>query len=144
MFVSCVAVVVSLCALVGVFWCSRAPLVRRLLRKPRKRAKRVRLLRRRRRSKTACLNPNAAGEVGEYEYRFRVSETECEGERSSAPGMVSGAKQEAVPAVQLSELQPHREVDVCSGRAQPWGGTERCEHTGALHDEGGRAAVESE
>jgi hypothetical protein len=59
------------------------------------------------------LNPNAPGEVGEYEYRYRVSETECEGESSTAPEAAAGNEKEAVPAVELTGLQPDVEYTFC-------------------------------
>jgi hypothetical protein len=59
------------------------------------------------------LNPGAAGEVGEYEYRFRVSETECEGEGSTAPEAAAGSEKEAVPAVDLTNLQPNAHYTFC-------------------------------
>jgi hypothetical protein len=59
------------------------------------------------------LNPHAAGEVGEYEYRFRVSATECEGESGTAPEPALGAEKEAVPAVHLTSLQPNAEYSFC-------------------------------
>jgi hypothetical protein len=59
------------------------------------------------------LNPHVAlGELAEYEYRFRVSETECEGESSTA-GMALGNKQEAVPPVDLTDLQPNAHYTFC-------------------------------
>jgi len=58
------------------------------------------------------LNPKAKGEAGEYEYRFRVSETECEGERSTA-GVALGEEKEAVPSVSLTELQPNAHYTFC-------------------------------
>ena len=59
------------------------------------------------------LNPHAAGEVGEYEYRFRVSPTECEGESGTSPEPAAGAEKEAVPAVHLTNLQPNVEYSFC-------------------------------
>jgi hypothetical protein len=61
------------------------------------------------------LNPKAAlGEVGEYQYLYRVSETEeCEGESGAAPGPALGDKGEAVPAVTLTELLPNTKYTVC-------------------------------
>jgi hypothetical protein len=59
------------------------------------------------------LNPGAAGEVGEYEYRFRVSETECEGESGTSPEVALGAAKETVPAVHLTNLQPNEEYSFC-------------------------------
>jgi LSD1 subclass zinc finger protein len=59
------------------------------------------------------LNPHAAlGELAEYEYRFRVSETECEGESSTA-GMALGEKEEKLPAVDLIDLQPDAHYTFC-------------------------------
>jgi hypothetical protein len=58
------------------------------------------------------LNPKAKGELGEYEYRFRVSESECEGERSTA-GVALGEEKEAVPSVSLTELQPNAHYTFC-------------------------------
>jgi hypothetical protein len=59
------------------------------------------------------LNPHAAlGELAEYEYRFRVSATECEGESSTA-GMALGDLKEAVPPVDLTNLQPNVEYTFC-------------------------------
>jgi hypothetical protein len=58
------------------------------------------------------LNPHAAlGELAEYEYRFRVSPTECEGESSTA-GPALGDKGEAVKA-ELINLQPDVEYTFC-------------------------------
>jgi len=59
------------------------------------------------------LNPHAAGEVGEYEYRFRASETECEGESSTTPEVAAGNKKEAVPPVDLTNLQPNTHYTFC-------------------------------
>jgi hypothetical protein len=59
------------------------------------------------------LNPHAAlGELAEYEYRFRVSATECEGESSTA-GMAAGDQDEAVPPVDLTNLQPSAHYTFC-------------------------------
>ncbi len=108
----CVAVVVSLCALVGGLVFASAPVLAAAPETP-ETGKAGAVAATTATLEDGVLNPNAAGEVGEYEYRFRVSETECEGERSSAPGMALGAKQEAVPAVQLSELQPNAKYTFC-------------------------------
>jgi hypothetical protein len=59
------------------------------------------------------LNPHATGEVGEYEYRFRVSETECEGESSTAPEAAAGKEKEAIPPVDLTNLQPNAHYTFC-------------------------------
>ncbi len=59
------------------------------------------------------LNPHATGEVGEYEYRFKVSATECEGESSTAPGVSAGSEKEAVPPVELTNLQPNATYTFC-------------------------------
>jgi WD40-like Beta Propeller Repeat len=59
------------------------------------------------------LNPKARGEVGEYEYRFRVSATECEGESSTAPEAAAGNEKEAVPPVDLTNLQPNAHYTFC-------------------------------
>jgi hypothetical protein len=59
------------------------------------------------------LNPKAAGEGGEYQYVYRVSATECEGEGFSASGTASGALKEAVPVVKLEGLQPNATYAVC-------------------------------
>jgi hypothetical protein len=61
------------------------------------------------------LNPHSApGEFSEYEYRFRVSATECEGvgERV-ASGFGFGGEKEAVPATVLTELQPDATYTFC-------------------------------
>jgi hypothetical protein len=59
------------------------------------------------------LNPNTAlGELAEYEYRFRVSATECEGEEATA-GMAAGGKKEVVPPVELTSLQPNVQYTFC-------------------------------
>jgi hypothetical protein len=59
------------------------------------------------------LNPSAAGEVGEYEYRFRVSATECEGESSTTPEAAAGNEKEAVPPMDLTNLQPDAHYTFC-------------------------------
>lgn len=59
------------------------------------------------------LNPHVAlGELGEYEYRFKISTTECEGESSTA-GMAAGAKEEKVAPVDLTNLQPNATYTFC-------------------------------
>jgi hypothetical protein len=59
------------------------------------------------------LNPHAAlGELAEYEYRFRASATECEGEGATA-GMAAGEEKEVVPAVELAGLQPDATYTFC-------------------------------
>jgi hypothetical protein len=60
------------------------------------------------------LNPVKAGEAGTYEFLYRVSSSECEGERSSpAPaGVMSGAVKQAV-SVNLSALQPNAAYTFC-------------------------------
>jgi hypothetical protein len=61
------------------------------------------------------LNPNAPGEVGEYQFLYRVSETDCEGE-SAAPepaGTALGNEKEVVPPVKLTGLQPNAKYTFC-------------------------------
>ena len=59
------------------------------------------------------LNPHAAlGELAEYEYRFKVSATECEGESGTA-GMAAGEVNEVVSPVELTNLQPNVEYTFC-------------------------------
>jgi hypothetical protein len=61
------------------------------------------------------LNPNASGEPGEYEYLYRVSETECEGE-DVAPepsGIAVGFEKEPVSPVELTGLQPNAKYTFC-------------------------------
>jgi hypothetical protein len=59
------------------------------------------------------LNPHKAlGEVAEYEYRFRVSASECEGESATA-GMALGDLKEVVAPVELIHLQPNVEYTFC-------------------------------
>jgi hypothetical protein len=61
------------------------------------------------------LNPKVAGEGGEYQYVYKVSATECEGE-GAAPetaGKAAGLKKEAVPTVRLTNLQPNATYTVC-------------------------------
>jgi len=70
------------------------------------------------------LDPKAAGEGGEYQYVYRVSATECEGEAASPAGAASGVLKEAVPAEKLESLQPNATYTVCllerdSGGASP-------------------------
>ncbi len=60
------------------------------------------------------LNPGAVGEAGEYDFVYRVSESECEGE-SIAPepvGMALGLKEEHVEAT-LTGLQPNAKYSFC-------------------------------
>ncbi len=59
------------------------------------------------------LNPHAKGEAGEYEYRFRVSETECEGERATPTEMALGNEKEFLLPVGLTELQPNAKYTFC-------------------------------
>jgi hypothetical protein len=59
------------------------------------------------------LNPKAKGEAGEYEYRFRVSETECEGESSTPPEAAAGNEKEVIPPVNLTNLQPNAHYTFC-------------------------------
>jgi hypothetical protein len=59
------------------------------------------------------LNPNAPGEEGESEYRYRASETECEGESSTPPEHAVGNEKEAVPPVGLTNLQPNAHYTFC-------------------------------
>ena len=61
------------------------------------------------------LNPNAAGEAGEYEYLYKASETECEG-GSVAPvpeGIALGIEKEAVPPVKLTGLKAAQPYTFC-------------------------------
>jgi hypothetical protein len=61
------------------------------------------------------LNPNAPGEAGEYQFLYRLSETECEGE-SAAPepaGTALGNEKEVVPPVELTGLQPNAKYTFC-------------------------------
>jgi hypothetical protein len=60
------------------------------------------------------LNPKTSGEGGEYQYVYRLSATECEGESSSLSVSASGALKEAVsPPVKLENLQPNATYAVC-------------------------------
>jgi hypothetical protein len=61
------------------------------------------------------LNPLAPGEPGEYQFFYRVSETECEGESAApeAPGIALGAEKEPVPPVELVNLQPNQSYTFC-------------------------------
>jgi len=66
----------------------------------------------------AVLNPKATlpVEPGEYEYLFRVSETECEGERAAPEpaGIALGMPKELVePPVVLTGLQPNEKYTFC-------------------------------
>ncbi len=61
------------------------------------------------------LNPVRAGEEGTYEFLYRVSSTECEGERASPtepPGVMSGAAEQAV-SVSVGGLQPNAHYMFC-------------------------------
>jgi hypothetical protein len=61
------------------------------------------------------LNPIKAGEAGTYEFLYRVSPTECEGERASPTepaGVMSGAAKQAV-SVPVSALQPNATYTFC-------------------------------
>jgi hypothetical protein len=60
------------------------------------------------------LNPVKAGEAGTYEFLYRVSATECEGERASPEpaGVMSGAVKQAV-SVPVSALQPNAMYTFC-------------------------------
>jgi hypothetical protein len=60
------------------------------------------------------LNPAKTGEVGEYEFEFRVSGTECEGERFAPEpaGIAVGFKEEE-EEVKLEGLQPHAKYTFC-------------------------------
>ena len=62
-----------------------------------------------------ALNPGAVAEAGEsYEFRYRASGTECEGEGEAATSRAAatGAKGEEVEA-KLTELQPNRQYTFC-------------------------------
>jgi hypothetical protein len=59
------------------------------------------------------LNPGAPGEVGEYEYRYRLGETQCEGESATAPEVAAGNEKEAVPPAQLTDLLPDAHYTFC-------------------------------
>ena len=63
------------------------------------------------------LNPNAttAVEGGEYQYRYNVSATECEGGLGAPEpaSFAAGMPKEAVPSVDLKELQPHAKYTFC-------------------------------
>jgi hypothetical protein len=59
------------------------------------------------------LNPKAAGELGEYEYLYRVSATECEGENATNPEPALGFEKETIPPTQLTGLQPNQTYAVC-------------------------------
>lgn len=67
--------------------------------------------------KGGVLNPNAAGEVGEYYYTYRASPSECEGEGAkSAPGtpeVALGAEKEAAGEVSLTGLLPGTRYTFC-------------------------------
>jgi hypothetical protein len=60
------------------------------------------------------LNPVKAGEAGTYEFLYRVSATECEGERASPEpaGAMSGAAKQAV-SVPVSALEPNATYTFC-------------------------------
>jgi hypothetical protein len=60
------------------------------------------------------LNPLKAGEAGTYEFLYRVSATECEGERSSPEpaGVMSGTAKQAV-SVPVTALQPNATYTFC-------------------------------
>jgi hypothetical protein len=60
------------------------------------------------------LDPLKAGEAGTYEFLYRVSATECEGERSSPEpaGVMSGAAKQAV-SVPVTALEPNATYTFC-------------------------------
>jgi hypothetical protein len=59
------------------------------------------------------LNPKKAQEAGSYQFLFRVSPTECEGERASEPaGVMTGAAKQAV-SVPVTALQPSAMYTFC-------------------------------
>jgi hypothetical protein len=61
------------------------------------------------------LNPTKAGEAGSYEFLYRVSATECEGERAAPTepaGVMSGAVKQAVSAP-VTALQPNVTYSFC-------------------------------
>jgi FlaG/FlaF family flagellin (archaellin) len=58
------------------------------------------------------LNPKKAGEAGTYEFLFRISPGECEGERSSPVEPAVGHLGEKVTA-NVSELQPNATYTFC-------------------------------
>lgn len=61
------------------------------------------------------LNPGAKGESGSYEFRYRQSATECEGENENAtPQEISaGNEKEKVPPVEVSGLSPNTPYTFC-------------------------------
>jgi hypothetical protein len=69
------------------------------------------------------LNPKAPGGLGEYEYLYRVSATECEGESATAPEPALGIEKEPVPAVTLTHLQPNAKYTFCLQEANTEGAT---------------------
>jgi hypothetical protein len=58
------------------------------------------------------LNPGAAGELGTYEFLYRLSGTECEGESSSGAVPAAGVQSEAVFA-EVVGLQPSATYSFC-------------------------------
>ncbi len=60
---------------------------------------------------SGVLNPNAAGEVGEYEFFYEPSESEC-GEAGTAPAPAAGLEKEEVSA-NLTGLQPGTHYVFC-------------------------------
>ncbi len=61
------------------------------------------------------LNPNAPGAAGEYQFLYRASGSQCEGE-SAAPepaGIAPGIEKEVVPPVKLTGLKPGTQYTFC-------------------------------
>jgi hypothetical protein len=58
------------------------------------------------------LNPNAAGEAGSYDFLYRLSASECEGESSTEPTSAFGAQEEPVSA-EILGLQPSATYSFC-------------------------------
>jgi hypothetical protein len=59
------------------------------------------------------LNPNAPGELGEYQYLYKSSGSECEGESATAPEPGLGLEKEAVSPVKLTGLLASDTYTVC-------------------------------
>jgi hypothetical protein len=58
------------------------------------------------------LNPKNKGEAGSYEFFYRVSSSECQGENATPTASSLGAKEEAV-SVPVTGLQPSVQYTVC-------------------------------
>lgn len=58
------------------------------------------------------LNPGAAPQAGTYQFLYRKSASECQGESATPPALAAGLKEEAV-AEPLATLEPNTEYTVC-------------------------------